>query len=276
MDVEPETITMNKIWTIRLGVAAPPLFAVLFGAAVLLGVNDTLAQQVLVMQGIEKIDSKERISGNAVVGFSFIQKNCEKFDPKSVHVYTGTGSTNVDLTTRLATVDGRYVFNATLQGIKTGGWYRLKLEKKINESGSEVAALNTAFLNTYGEKQIAVLATDSKGRLYPVHCGCQGKLETIRIQVNAEGADAYYPDLGGDKPVLKSCNRVQQRSNFKFDHFCDVGAESITKAKETFPIIRKRGATIAKPIPIKAEIPAQNQNENQKIYASCTAAHGNI
>jgi len=272
MDVEPETITMNKFWTMRVSVAAPPLFAVFLGVACLLGIEDTSAQQVLTMTGIEKIDSKERISGNAVVGFSF-SENCDEFDPRSIHVYTGIGPETVKLTTMLTTVDGRYVFSATQSEVTIGGWYRLDLKNKMTESGGKVVPLNTAFLAQYRDEQIAFLVTDSRGRFYPVHCGCQGNLEEIRIQVNAEGADAYYPDLSGDKPTLKSCNRVQESSNFKFDHFCDVSSADVKKVDDTFPIIRKRGATIAKPVTIKTEIPALNKN--QEIYSPCAAEPGN-
>jgi hypothetical protein len=271
MDVEPETITMNKFWTIRISVAAPPLFAIFLGVAFLLGINDALAQRVLDMRGIEKIDSKERISGNAVVGFS---KNCDDFDPSSVHVFTGTGSKTVELTTRLTTVDGRYIFNATLPKTKISGWYRLDLKKEITESGDEVARLNTTFLDDYRDEQIALLVVDGDGRVYPVHCSCQSNLEAIRIQVNAEGADAYYPQLVENKRALKACTRVQKSSNFKFDHYCDLKFEDIDKV-ETFPIIRKRGATIANRITIKTEIPAQFENA-QEIYERCTAEPGDI
>jgi len=272
MDVEPETITMNKFWTMRVSVAAPPLVAVFLGVACLLGTEDTLAQQVLKMQGIEQIDSKERISGNAVVGFSM---NCDDFDPSSVHVFTGTGSRTVELTTRLTTVDGRYVFNATLPKREISGWYRLDL-KKIVQPNDEVVPLDAEFLKNYSREQIALLVVDGDGdgRVYPVHCGCEGNLNVIRIQVNAEGADAYYPDLSGDKPTLKSCNRIQESSNFKFDHSCDVSSADVKKVDDTFPIIRKRGATVAKPVTIKTEIPPLNKN--QGIYSPCAAEHGNI
>ncbi len=259
---------MNKFWTIHLSVAAAPLFAIILGVACLLGSNDTLAQQVLVMQGIEKIDSKERISGNAVVGFS---KNCDDFDPSNVHVFTGTGSQTVKLTTRLTTVDGRYVFNATLPIREISGWYRLDL-KKITESGDEVARLNTAFLKSYPDEKTALLVVDGTGRVYPVHCGCQSNLEAIRIQVNAEGADAYYPQLVENKRALKACTRVQESSNFKFDHYCDLEFKDINEL-ENFPIIRKRGATIANRITIKTKIPAQFEKA-QEIYDGCTAEPG--
>lgn len=257
MDVEPETTTMNKFWTTRFSIAVPPFFAAFLGVACLLGINDALAQQVLTMTGVEKIDSKERISGNAVVGFSFTE-NCNEFDPSSVYVYTGTGSETVELTTRLATVDGRYVFNATKKGITPNGWYRLDL-KKVVQPNDEVVPLDAEFLKNYPGKKTAILVVDGGvdgvAQVYPVHCGCQGDLQKIRIQVNAEGADAYYPDLSGDKPTLKSCSRVQDDSSFKFDYYCDVNAADVREVVDIYPIIRKRGATIAKPVTIKSEIP---------------------
>ena len=218
---------------------------------------DLSLAQTLSMEGTETIDAKERISGNAVVGLSF-QDVCDPFDPEDIHVYLGRPaaqrSTTVALTTQLTTVDGRYVFGAKKSDVTTdNGWHRLDLTKKPREQGED-GSLDKKFLKKYKGEQWAILVSDETGRVYPVRCGCPNEGKKIRIQVNAEGADAYFPQLLGGERKLAPCTRVERGSNFKFDHYCDLESQDINGV-EKFPIIRKRGATFDKRIDIQTVIP---------------------
>ena len=188
--------------------------------SILLGTEISLAQVPIVMEGIEQIDSKERISGNAVVGFSYIE-GCELFDPNRFSVHLSAQVTdpsekpqkNPILTVQVTTVDGRYVFGAEKHGVKfDDGWRALSLIKKKEnpqDNQGENISLDTEFLNSYDYKQIAIVVSDEAGRVYPVACGCPYQLGDIRIQVNAEGADAYFPKIvQGDKRKLFPGNQV--------------------------------------------------------------------
>jgi len=235
------------------------LVSAVLWAAIMLCAEQSLAQESLLMEGPEKIDAKERISGNAVVGLKF-QEVCDPFDPEDIHVYLGRpathSSTMVELTTQLTTVDGRYVFGAKKRDVTPdNGWHRLDLRKKPREQ-DEDGSLDKKFLEKYKGEQWAILVSDETGRVYPVRCGCPNELKKIRIQVNAEGADAYFPQLLDGKRKLAPCTRVERGSNFKFDHYCDLELQDINGV-EKFPIIRKRGATFDKRIDIQTLIPEE-------------------
>lgn len=249
-------------------VAATAIFLVVAGSA--------SAQNVLPVVGTEKIDSKERISGNAVVGFSY-SAHCDVFDPRNLHVYVGPfagAPGELNLTTQVTTVDGRYVFRASPENVAPSGWYRLVLEKTRDEKGS--TDLDTDFLANYRNTARAlVVSLDADNldtvRLFPVHCGCYGDLKNIQLQVNAEGADAYYPDYDTEKQrrSMQPCDRVQGGSSFKFDHLCSLDSDDFAGVTE-FPIIRKNGATIDDPIKFLPTLPPPPDATGQ-IYDRCEA-----
>jgi hypothetical protein len=235
-------------------------------AAIMLSMDVSIAQEPLVMRGIEKIDSKERISGNAVVGFSY-KGGCDKsFNPNGYRVYLSAMDAGppkkLTLTVQVTTVDGRYVFGAKKPDVvMNGSWRTLALERKIEKTTDnkvEYVSLDTEFLNNYNDEQRAIVVSDDVGRVYPVVCGCQKKSQEIRIKVNAEGADAYFPKIvDGKKRKLVPCTRVDQGSTFKFDHYCDIGEHDM-KNVENYPILRKRGATFDNPIEVRTVLPKAN------------------
>jgi hypothetical protein len=235
-------------------------------AAIMLSTEVSVAQESLVMRGIEQIDSKERISGNAVVGFSYKGGCGESFDPNGFRVHLNAmdaeSAEYLTLTVQVTTVDGRYVFGAEEQVVVMDDTLlHLALEKKIEnatDKKDEYVSLDTEFLNNYNNEQRAIVVSDEHGRVYPVDCGCQKGSEEIRIKVNAEGADAYFPKIvEGDKRKLVACTRVERGSTFKFDHYCDLGVHDM-RGVEKFPILRKRGATFDNPIEVRTVLPKAN------------------
>jgi hypothetical protein len=267
-------------------------------AAIMLSMDVSVAQDPLVMQGIEKIDQNERISGDAVVGVNFINKckidesdpkricendevdpkRIDEFDPESIYVYFGVKPKN-PITTKLTTVDGRYFFSAETNEtppIPEKGWRQLTLKKVVlkNKVDDEPIPINAPFLeknyNKDGEdrdKEIALLVSekrdDAEGeiRLFPARWG--GKQEEtgyLRIRVNAEGADAYYirlEDGNKDKGKLLPCDKASEKSQFKYDHICDMYWRDVQTLAENglIQIIRKRGATFETPITFSIAAP---------------------
>ena len=83
-------------------------------AAFMICTNITFAQTpqdydipMLPMEGSQAIDSKENVSGNAVVGVSFY-KSGDGFNPDAIYVYFEERISKI-LGTQLTTVDGRYI-----------------------------------------------------------------------------------------------------------------------------------------------------------------------
>ena len=234
--------------------------------AILLSMEVSIAQDPLVMHGIEQMDSKERISGNAVVGFSYKDGCGESFDPNGfrvrLSVMDAESPENLTLTVQVTTVDGRYVFGAEKHNVvPDNSWRDLELKKKIEnttDTKDEYVSLDTEFLNNYDDEQRAIVVSDEHGRVYPVDCGCEKRSQKIRIKVNAEGADAYFPKIvEDDKRKLVPCTRVEQGSTFKFDHYCDIGEHDMRNV-ENYPILRKRGATFDNPIDVRTVLPDAN------------------
>jgi hypothetical protein len=224
----------------------------------------------LPMKGTEIIDPKERISGGALVGINFLDTKT-KFDPNAVFVSFDIEPCGV-IKTQLTTVDGRYIFtaqngpenrpNLTIKPVKVD----LEHTDRDDKDGRPLNAkfLDDNYNKLREDREIAVLVTDEKDRAFPVRWGPGGSTSTLRIRVNAEGADAYFityenkNDGEDDKPHLEKCDEASENSQFKFDHICDMrwqDVEDIVKKGGEVQIIRKRGATYESPIPIKVAIP---------------------
>ena len=215
-----------------------------------------IAQDVveLTMVGEESIDPKERVSGNAAVGIDFVRTGAGrhgngKLDITRVYAYFHDEPVS-PLQTRLTTVDGRYVaeFETSFNGSLKGKWANLQL-KLIDDK-----PLNTKFLrDKYDQDQeIAILVTDSSKprKSFPVRWGDACGTEQIRIRVNAEGADAYVVSFQDNpKGALARCSEASKKSHFKFDYNCDMHLADMQKLTQ-LQVIRKRGATYEKPIPI--------------------------
>jgi hypothetical protein len=239
-------------------------------AALLICANVTFAQTPedygipsLNMAGREAIDSKENVSGNAVVGVSFFNPD-DSFNPDAIYVYFEK-PVDSSLRTQLTTVDGRYIgsFEPPNNSEPAEGWRILTLtvtegsEPRTMKEDSEAVPVNRRFLAAYDVSEaLAMLVSDTDNRIYPLRWGSPCALNSIRIRVNAEGADAYYVkyDKDAKKQKLEPCKPVSSGSSFKFDHNCDVSLLDISKM-DVFQVIRKRGATYEKPIPIKIEVP---------------------
>ena len=217
--------------------------------------STTCAQDLveLTMLGEETIDPKERISGNAAVGINFVglAANDDASGKKIGSVYAYFYDEPVaPLRTQLTTVDGRYFaeFDTSFSGNLKGKWANLRLKLRTDRP------LSTEFLeqNYDRDREIAILVTDSSSpkKFYPVRWGDPCATDLIRIRVNAEGADAYVVSFQ-DKPkgALSRCSEASAKSQFKFDYNCDMRLQDIQKLK-TLQVIRKRGATYEKPIPI--------------------------
>jgi len=206
------------------------------------------------VDGKQTIDAKEIISGGAVVGINFLKEN-DELDPSAVYVYFNT-EPNGDLQTSLTTVDGRYVYQAATtlpEGSKQGLWGQLQLTQNKGKP------LNTGFLTKYNEsREVAILVTDSgtsqEERVsFPVRWGSKCATETVRIRVNAEGADAYFISRkDSDSGKLVRCDKASDSSQFKFDHNCDMRSQDVKFLAQlgNLQIIRKRGATYDDAIPI--------------------------
>ena len=144
---------------------------VVWCTSILLGTEISLAQVPIVMEGTDLIDSKERISGNAVVGFSYIE-GCKKFDTDRFRVHLSAQvadpSEKQNFTVQVTTVDGRYVFGAEKHDvILDDEWHTLSFINRIkNRQDNQVEniSLDTAFLNSYDKKQLAIVVSDEAGR----------------------------------------------------------------------------------------------------------------
>ena len=221
---------------------------------------------VLIVTGIETIDPKERISGDATVGVNYLHKRKDDSEEEedifqNVWAYFEKKPTG-NLKTQVTTVDGRYLFRGTtptkaLPNLK-GKWGMLSLERTDNKP------LSVAFLKGKYDRRsdIAVLVTDHENYAFPVSWG-KDKSDAIRIHVNAEGADAYFIRYGPCKneAELRKCATASEDSQFKFDHNCDMRVEDIgklMKVNSEVQIIRKRGATFDKSITVKISVPPPN------------------
>jgi len=253
-------------------------------AAILLNMGVSIAQDELIMQGIEQIDPNERISGDAVVGVNFINGEIE-FDPNDVLVYFDVMPVG-PITTKLTTVDGRYLFSATskekpvVPETKIG---HLVLEKKDPENPENAIPLDAAFLTeNYNknseDREIALLVKDEENRIFPARWGYPKEKQwdpeettLVRIRVNAEGADAYFIRFDeNDKGKLVPCDKASQSSQFKYDHNCDMRWQDMKEiANEgTLQIIRKRGATFETSIPVNIAIACPDGYTDQG-YENC-------
>ena len=210
----------------------------------------------LTMVGDETIDPNERISGDAAVGINFVlpdvdggSRTTAKFDIDAVYAYFYDEPV-APLRTQLTTVDGRYFaeFRTSYSGSLKGKWAKLELTLRTEQP------LNTGFLgqNYDHDREIAILVTDSGNpkKLFPVRWGNACATGHVRIRVHAEGADAYVVSFK-EKPKggLAPCIAASDKSQFKFDYNCDMRLEDMQKLK-VLQVIRKRGATYEKPIPI--------------------------
>jgi hypothetical protein len=214
----------------------------------------------LTMKGEETLDPKERISGDAAVGINFIlpgngggSGKKSKLELDAVYAYFYDEPHGV-LQTTLTTVDGRYFaeFETSDSGIRKDDWAKLTLTRKDGQP------LNTEFLeqNYDKDREIAILVTDSStpAKSFPVRWGEPCATDEVRIRVNAEGADAYVvrfvENSGGKrKGALARCSEASDKSRFKFDYNCDMRIEDMQDLK-ALQVIRKRGSTYEKPIPI--------------------------
>lgn len=235
--------------------------AVLASAIVLAPAAPAQEPVELTMEGEETLDPKERISGDAAVGINFILpgggsgsgKNSE-LELDAVYAYFYDEPHGV-LQTTLTTVDGRYFaeFETSYSGIRKDDWAKLTLTRKDGQP------LNTDFLeqNYDKDREIAILVTDSStpAKSFPVRWGEPCATDEVRIRVNAEGADAYvvrFVENPGGKPkgALARCDEASDKSQFKFDYNCDMQLTDMLQL-ETLQVIRKRGSTYEKPIPIE-------------------------
>lgn len=214
----------------------------------------------LTMEGEEVLDPKERISGDAAVGINFItpgkrggggKKSGLQLDAVYAYFYDAPHGI---LQTTLTTVDGRYFaeFETSYSGIRKDDWAKLTLTRKDGQP------LNTDFLeqNYDKDREIAILVTDSStpAKSFPVRWGEPCATDEVRIRVNAEGADAYVVRFvekagGKRKGALARCTEASEKSRFKFDYNCDMQLADMLEL-ETLQVIRKRGSTYEKPIPI--------------------------
>lgn len=230
--------------------------AVLASAVSLIPVANGQDLVQLTMVGDETIDPKERISGDAAVGINFIlpgdmggSGEKAEFDTAAVYAYFYDEPV-APLTTQLTTVDGRYFaeFDTSYNGSLKGKWANLQLTLRNEQP------LSTDFLkeNYDPGQEIAILVTDSGNpkKSFPVRWGTNCATDDIRIRVNAEGADAYVVSFKGKpKGSLTRCVAASEKSQFKFDYNCDMRLEDMQRLK-VLQVIRKRGATYEKPIPI--------------------------
>lgn len=210
------------------------------------------------MLGEEYLDPKERVSGDAAVGISYLVPDGqggagEEADIGVVYAYFYDKPYG-DLQTTLTTVDGRYFaeFETSASRIRKDAWAELTLKLKDGKP------LSTDFLeDRYDrDREIAILVTDSStpAKSFPVRWGEPCATDTIRIRVNAEGADAYvvrFVKQGDEKPkgALARCDEASGKPQFKFDHNCDMRVEDMQQLEE-LQVIRKRGSTYEKPISI--------------------------
>ena len=252
------------VWNSRISTIERccPAASLAISAAMSLCTGATFAQDFddsipsLDMTGTEAIDPKETISGNAVVGISFYRED-DRFNPDNVYVYF-TAPVGETLGTQLTTVDGRYV--ASFEPTKTPG--PVEHWRKLNLTVKDGGSVNQRFLAGYDSSdEVAMLVSDEDGHAYPVRWGSACPLDSIRIRINAEGADAYFVqyDVATKKQKLAKCTPASSGSSFKYDHNCDVRLVDISKMKE-FQIIRKRGATYEKPIPVAINVPTTLQD----------------
>lgn len=234
--------------------------AALAAAMPLALVADAQEPVQLTMEGEETLDPKERISGDAAVGINFIlpgngggsgKKSGLQLDAVYAYFYDEPHGV---LQTTLTTVDGRYFaeFETSYSGNLKNDWAKLTLTRKDGQP------LNTDFLerNYDKDREIAILVTDSSkpAKSFPVRWGEPCATDKVRIRVNAEGADAYVVRFvekpgGNRKGTLARCAEASDKSQFKFDYNCDMQLADIAEL-ETLQVIRKRGSTYEKPIPI--------------------------
>ncbi len=216
----------------------------------------------LPMVGTESIDPNERISGQATIGINFFKEG-DQFDPDAVWVYFEERPTGA-LKTQVTTVDGRYVFSASATPPSSpdlsGRWRRLQLSQ---EDGKK--PLSTGFLrkNYDEDSEIAILVTDGANKAFPVRWGTGCATDYVRIRVNAEGANAYFVSFDNNegKAEIRQCTKASSKTQFKFDHNCDMRLQDIEKLAN-LKIIRKRGATYEKPIPINISAPPDAPTAN--------------
>lgn len=249
----------------------------------LLAVGATLASAVLLassanaqgsvqlpMVGDESIDPKERISGHAAVGINFVLPDVDggtrktaKFNINAVYAYFNDEPV-APLQTQITTVDGRYFaeFATSHSSSLKGRWAKLELTLKTKQP------LSTGFLNQNYDRdtEIAILVTDSSKpkKSFPVRWDSPCATDHVRIRVNAEGADAYVVSFK-EKPkgALARCSEASDKSQFKYDYNCDMRLEDIRKLT-VLQVIRKRGASYEKPIPISlAAIDKKAANSGQ-------------
>ena len=239
--------------------------AVLASAILLAPATNAQEPVRLTMEGQETLDPKERISGDAAVGISFVVPDDQggtgkkpKLDIGVVYAYFYEKPLGV-LQTTMTTVDGRYFaeFETSASSIRKNAWAELTLKLKGGKPMSK------SFLedNYDRDREIAILVTDSGDpdnriakKSFPVRWGRPCATDEIRIRVNAEGADAYVVRFlensnGKPKGALARCDEASEKSRFKFDYNCDMRIEDMQQLK-ALQVIRKRGSTYEKPIPI--------------------------
>jgi len=231
-------------------------------ATLILIVQSSAAQDseldTLTMDGTLAIDPNERISGQATVGINFYKED-EKFDPDTVWVYFEDKPIG-ELKTQVTTVDGRYVLSASAMPREdsdlSGSWRRLQLRQKDTKEPLSTGFLKKNYNEDDEDREIAILVTDENNRAYPVRWGTGCATNDVRIRVNAEGADAYFVSFDNEnsKAELRKCDRASDKTQFKFDHNCDMRLQDIDELDEV-KIIRKRGATYETAIPVRISVP---------------------
>lgn len=218
-------------------------------------------------------DPDERISGNAVVGATFIDGSA-RADVNAFYVYFSRPPT-LPFEIQLATVDGRYLASYTgaswvqstpspqnggpaclppvggpsgkwreptadtCAGSPFCGWVQLKLELGDDDQPPTVE------LN-----ELAALVRDSSDQTYVTSWGACREQNTVRLYVNSEDTQAYF--LTKDDST-RDCAIASSRSGFKFDRVCDVSIEDIIDDKVY--VMRKRGAGFSEPIEINVIAP---------------------
>lgn len=251
----------------RHSVICMALWVALMLSAVLSPAQDSPDEPIasLTMDGFENVDPKERISGAATVGINYF-KNGDEFNPNAIFVYFADTPVS-QLTTQLTTVDGRYIAEFTTAGITVedgaileGHWRHLKLNLE------DQVPLNTDFLkrNYNQDSEIAMLVSDGGNKAFPVRWGSPCATDYVRIRVNTEGADAYvvsFEDRDKEKGKLVRCDPASAKSQFKFDHFCDMHLQDIDNL-DNVQIIRKRGATYEKAISVNISVPPNKDLAN--------------
>lgn len=236
----------------------------------------------LTMEGEETLDPKERISGDAAVGISFVVPDHQggsgkkpEFDIGVVYAYFYEKPLGL-LQTTLTTVDGRYFaeFETSASSIRKDNWAELTLKLKGGKP------LSKRFLedNYDRDREIAILVTDSGDpdkdiakKSFPVRWGRPCATDEIRIRVNAEGADAYVVRFleesnGKRKGALARCDEASDKSRFKFDYNCDMRIEDMQELK-ALQVIRKRGSTYEKPIPIALDAFSKESANDEECSA---------